>query len=91
MTDENTIKEIAMRQATQNLESAMIVIITHYERNRQELESLASELYDDSFCDLFAAIFDRGLEEIRTMKAVFREAENDDRSEKDCLWEDACE
>ena len=88
MTNEETLKKIAMMQATQNLESAMITVITRYDRNRQELESLASELFDDSFCDLFADIFDRGLEEIRTMKAVFRAAENDDRSEKDCLWEE---
>ena len=61
-------ENFARRQATQNLESSLFIFITRYDQKREELESLASQLYNDSFCDLIADIFERGLENIRSKR-----------------------
>ena len=92
MTDK---EDFARRQATQNLESSLFIFITRFDHNREELESLASQLYNDSFCDLIADIFERGLDEVRSIKAECdaraREEQECERSEKDCMWSNGCD
>ena len=61
-------EHVARRQETQNLESSLFIFITRYDQNREELESLVSQLYNDSFCDLIADIFERGLENVRAKR-----------------------
>ena len=88
-------ENFARRQATQNLESSLFIFITRFDQKREELESLASQLYNDSFCDLIADIFERGLDEVRSIKAECdaraSEEREYERSEKDCLWSDGCD
>ena len=90
-----TENEDAIRnQATANIQSSMLILITWYYRERKELERLADRLYDGSFAELTSDILARGLEEIKSIDSMYDEQESEEeyeRSEKDCMWSDGCD
>ena len=81
-------------QATANVQSSMLMLITWYYRERQTLEKLADRLYDGSFAELTGDILGRGLDDLKSIDAMFEEQKKEDeyeRSEKDCMWTDGCD
>ena len=65
-------------QATANVQSSMLMLITWYYRERQTLEKLADRLYDGSFAELTGDILGRGLDDLKSIDAMFEEQKKED-------------